>query len=199
MSATPAYGANQSVAVRNYQDLHGVNILFTQAGGPGYFDLQTLILTLVAGFALLACVKTVANFCLMYVMPRKDDCAPRRVGLPRESAPFFGCPAAGSYAPQLPSVECGGRAARAAHVRSRAASATLRARARFTAALVRRADRLFVQAVTPDFRPDSEYEKRVLQEVLEAKRSKRNKVLRGTSDDRTSGLLAAAVEPLSVN
>ena len=63
--------------VRHYQDLHGVNILFTQAGGPGYFDLQTLILTLVAGFALLASVKTVANFCLMYVLPRKDDCTPR--------------------------------------------------------------------------------------------------------------------------
>ena len=41
--------------------------------------------------------------------------------------------------------------------------------------LPRRADyRLFVQTLTPDFRPDSEHESRVLDDVLRAKRRKRS-------------------------
>jgi len=67
-----SHGVNGS-ALREYQDLHGINILFTTTGGPTYFDFQTLILTLVAGVALLASVKTLANVCLMYVLPRRAD------------------------------------------------------------------------------------------------------------------------------
>lgn len=70
-SRTSVRWANSSA--RQVDTIYGVQLIFTQHSRVSHFDVRTLLLTLVAGLALLSAAKTVADFFVLYVSPHRGD------------------------------------------------------------------------------------------------------------------------------
>ena len=58
---------------RQVDTIYGVQLVFTQRSRVTQFDVRTLLLTLVAGLALVSAAKTVADFFVLYVSPHRLD------------------------------------------------------------------------------------------------------------------------------
>ena len=54
-------------------DVHGMQLLFSQEGSFFVFDFPTLMLALISGFALFASAKSLADAFLMYAAPKRAD------------------------------------------------------------------------------------------------------------------------------
>jgi len=65
--------AGGPAGTRTVQDLHGLQLLFSQDGNLNVFDFQTLMLSLVAGFAYLFVAKMAADYFLLYFAPKRHD------------------------------------------------------------------------------------------------------------------------------
>jgi hypothetical protein len=54
-------------------DRHGVQVIFTQTGSIGFFNLLALILNLVAALALIKVATTIVDLLMVYIMPRRAE------------------------------------------------------------------------------------------------------------------------------
>jgi len=62
----------ENATMRMVDDIHGVQLVFHQTSKVYAFDVRTLILTLVSGFALMSVAKTVANSWVLYLSPDRE-------------------------------------------------------------------------------------------------------------------------------
>ena len=58
-------------STRVIQDLHGIQLIFAQSGGVRLPDVKTMLLTLVSGLVMLSTAKTIADYFLLYVAPKR--------------------------------------------------------------------------------------------------------------------------------
>ena len=71
-SFASTFGATNESS-RELFDLHGVQITTSQAGGLTTFDFFTLLLTFVSGMALISLSRTVTEWWLLYLSPRRKE------------------------------------------------------------------------------------------------------------------------------
>mmetsp|Transcript_3248 Transcript_3248/g.6898 ORF Transcript_3248/g.6898 Transcript_3248/m.6898 type:complete len:375 (+) Transcript_3248:1-1125(+) len=62
----------QNFTHRQVDDIHGIQFIFSQTSNVYKFDVRTLLLTLVSGFALLSAARTVADMFVLYVSPHRE-------------------------------------------------------------------------------------------------------------------------------
>lgn len=63
---------SDSTNTRTVQDRYGIQVVFTVVGDIGYFDFQTLLLTLVGATALLSVSRLLVEFFMLKVVKQKD-------------------------------------------------------------------------------------------------------------------------------
>lgn len=62
-----------NASARVVNNLHGIQLIFAQSGGVRLPDVKTMLLTFVSGLVMLSTAKTIADYFLLYVAPKRAD------------------------------------------------------------------------------------------------------------------------------